>query len=77
MKDEYTFVTLDNDMVTMGDAEFVEIDSQADVDFVYVDSAEMQDAGFIYVDDASSYAGEMDIDFYTSDISDIDVSFVV
>ncbi|MDR1813885.1 MAG: hypothetical protein LBR18_03440 [Tannerella sp.] len=41
MKDDITFVTLDDEMLTMGDASFVDIDSSigGDMDFVQIDSS--------------------------------------
>jgi hypothetical protein len=71
MKDGYTFVTLDNDVVTTGDAVFVDIDASVAGGFVQVDETYTYDADFIMVDDSIG-----DIDF-TSDINEADLSIVV
>ena len=83
MRDEYTFVTLDNDMVTTGDAVFVDIDDTvSEMDFVQIDDmhqmSDMTDdsADFITLDDMDMI-NDMDIDSYVSDISEADVSFVL
>ena len=89
MKDEYTFVTLDNDMVTAGDAVFVDIDETAnmELDFVHVidDSYEMDvqldgvdndSLDFIIMDDVEMI-NNMDIDTYSSDINEADVSIIL
>ena len=84
MRDEYTFVTLDNDMVTTGDAVFVDIDDTvSEMDFVQIDDtvdqlSSMTDdsADFITLDDMDMI-NDMDIDSYVSDISEADVSFVL
>ena len=82
MKGEYTFVTLDNDMVTTGDAVFVDIDNTANVemDFVHIDDSydmtETNSADFITMDDMNIIGG-MDIDAYSSDISEVDVSIIL
>jgi hypothetical protein len=73
MKDEYTFVTLDNDMVTTGDAVFFDVDASAGSGFVQVDETYSFDADFIMVDDS---VGDMDIDF-SSDISEADLMIAV
>lgn len=88
MKDEYTFVTLDNDMVTTGDAVFVDIDDMADaeMDFVHIDDSYDMDVQFDgIVDDSSDFItmdgtdmiNDMDIDSYSSDISEADVSIIL
>jgi len=78
MKEEYTFVTLDNDTVTTGDAVFVDIDETADVDFVHVDETSFtnDDSGFIVMDDSDMY-NHIDIDTYISDISEADLSIIL
>lgn len=85
MRDEYTFVTLDNDMVTTGDAVFVDIDEavNAELDFVQVDDSyvqfdEMTDDGtdFITMDDVNMI-DDMDIDSYISDINEVDVTIIL
>jgi len=85
MKDEYTFVTLDNDMVTTGDAVFVDIDDAvtSELDFVRIDdSYGMFDgtaddsADFIMLDDMDMI-NDMDIDSYMSDINEADVSIIL
>jgi len=85
MKDEYTFVTLDNDMVTTGDAIFVDIDDSinTEMDFVQIDDSFDVDVQFDGVSyDSSDFItmedvdmiNDMDIDLYSSDISEADVS---
>jgi len=85
MKDEYTFVTLDNDMVTTGDAVFVDIDDtvNSEMDFVQIDDSYDVDIQFDgVVSDSSDFIimedvdmiNDMDIDSYSSDISEADVS---
>ncbi|MDR1221708.1 MAG: hypothetical protein LBL07_02355 [Tannerella sp.] len=88
MKDEYTFVTLDNDMVTTGDAVFVDIDDtvNSDMDFVQIDDSYNLDlqidgvmgdsADFITMDDMDMI-NDFDIDSYSSDISESDVSIIL
>jgi len=85
MRDEYTFVTLDNDMVTTGDAVFVDIDDTANFesDFVMIDDLYDQldgmtddSADFITLDDMDMI-NDMDIDSYVSDISEADVSIIL
>jgi len=85
MGDEYTFVTLDNDMVTTGDAIFVDIDEMfnAEMDFVWIDEAYIPLDGsahdftdFITLDDMDMI-GNMDIDSYYSDINESDVSIIL
>ena len=88
MKDEYTFVTLDNDMVTTGDAVFVDIDDtvNAEMDFVHIDESYDMDvqldevaydsSDFIIMDDIEMIS-DMDIDSYSSDISEADVSIML
>jgi hypothetical protein len=88
MKDEYTFVTLDNDMLTTGDAVFVDVDDSMnpDMDFVQIDeaySADIQMDGlmddssdFIIMDDVEMIH-DFDIDTYSSDISEADVSIIL
>ena len=88
MRDEYTFVTLDNDMVTTGDAVFVDIDDSvnAEMDFVQIDNSFDMDvqfdgvaydsSDFIVLDDVDMI-GDMDIDSYLSDISESDVSMIL
>jgi hypothetical protein len=88
MKDEYTFVTLDNDMVTMGDAVFVDIDDtvNGDMDFVQIDDSFDVDfqidgvvdnsSDFITMEDMDM-VNDFDIDTYSSDISEVDVSIIV
>jgi len=85
MSDEYTFVTLDNDMVTTGDAIFVDIDETAnlEMDFVQIDDSYglfdgMADdsADFITLDDMDMF-NDMDIDSYMSDISEADVTIIL
>ncbi|MDR2471947.1 MAG: hypothetical protein LBD53_00080 [Tannerella sp.] len=77
MKDGYTFVTLDNDMLTTGDALFVDIDSQEvnDIEFVQVDNSCSLDVDYITVDDGMF--NDTDIDAYMSDISEADVSIIL
>ena len=88
MKDAYTFVTLDNDMVTTGDAVFVDIDDtvNAEMDFVQIDDSYEMDIQFDgVVDDSSDFItmddmdmiNDMDIDTYLSDISEADVSIIL
>ena len=86
MKDEYTFVTLDNDMVTTGDAVFVDIDDtvNAEMDFVQIDESYDMDVQLDgVVDDSSDFIimDDMDmindIDSYLSDISEADVSMIL
>ena len=78
MKDEYTFVTLDNDMVTTGDAVFVDIDdaANASMDFVYIDESYSMDVQFANSSDFITM-DDMDIDTYSSDISEVDVSIIL
>jgi len=85
MKDEYTFVTLDNDMVTTGDAVFVDIDDtvNTEADFVWVDDSYVQydgmadgSADFITMDDVDMI-NNMDIDTYMSDINEVDVAIIL
>jgi hypothetical protein len=88
MKDEYTFVTLDNDMVTTGDAVFVDIDDMvnADMDFVQIDDSYNVDfqidgvmddsSDFITMDDMNMI-NDFDIDTYSSDINEADVSIIL
>ena len=82
MKDEYTFVTLDNDMVTTGDAVFVDIDDSVntEMDFVQIDDsyegAIYDNSDFIVMDDMNMIT-DMDIDSYSSDISEVDVSIIL
>jgi len=85
MKDEYTFVTLDNDMVTTGDAVFVDIDDTltSEMDFVQIDDAYVHvdgmaddSADFITLDDVDMI-NDMDIDSYMSDINEVDVSILL
>ena len=85
MKEEYTFVTLDNDMVTTGDAVFVDIDDTqiSELDFVqiddafdYVDGPADDSADFITMDDGCMI-NDMDIDSYMSDINEVDVSILL
>ena len=84
MKDEYTFVTLDNDMVTTGDAVFVDIDDSlhTEMDFVQVDDSYVHFDGmtdntdFITIDDMD-VINNMDIDSYMSDISEVDVTIIL
>lgn len=88
MKDEYTFVTLDNDMVTTGDAVFVDIDDSvnSNMDFVQIDNLydlDIQIDGvmdnhvdFITMDDMD-IINDFDIDTYSSDISEADVSIIL
>jgi hypothetical protein len=83
--DEYTFVTLDNDMVTTGDAVFVDIDDvvNSEMDFVRIDDSYVQfdgmaddSADFIMMDDMDM-VNDMDIDSYMSDINEVDVSIIL
>ena len=83
MKGEYTFVTLDNDLVTTGDVVFVDIDDTVNsaYDFVQIDDSfdmAMSDdpVDFITMDDMGMIS-DMDIDSYASDISEVDVSIIV
>jgi hypothetical protein len=87
MIDEYTFVTLDNDTLTTGDALFVDIDEQAntEMDFVHIDDSydlvEMDgfvdnSSDFITLND-TNMTGDMEIDSYMSDINEADVSIIV
>ena len=85
MGDEYTFVTLDNDVVTTGDAIFVDIDDtfNAAMDFVWIDEAYIQFGGtaddfadFITLDDMDMI-GNMDIDSYYSDINESDIAIIL
>ena len=83
MRDEYTFVTLDDDLVTTGDVVFVDIDDSvnAEMDFVQIDDSlfdgVMDDnADFITLDDMDMIH-DMDIDSYVSDISEADVSIIL
>ena len=86
MKDAYTFVTLDNDMVTTGDAVFVDIDDtvNTEMDFVQIDDSYDMDVQFGgVVEDSSDFIimDDMDmindIDSYLSDISEADVSIIL
>ena len=86
MRDAYTFVTLDNDMVTTGDAVFVDIDDtvNTEMDFVQIDDSYDMDIQFDgIVDDSSDFITmddlDMinDIDTYSSDISEADVSIIL
>ena len=81
MKEEYTFVTLDNDMVTTGDAVFVDIDDtvNTEMDFVQIDDSFDiigESSDFIIMDDVDMIT-DMDIDSYSSDISEVDVSIIL
>ncbi|MDR0349504.1 MAG: hypothetical protein LBH90_08455 [Tannerella sp.] len=88
MKDEYTFVTLDNDMLTTGDVVFVDADDSMnlDMDFIQIDdvySADIQmddimddSSDFIIMDDVEMIH-DFDIDMYSSDISEADVSIIL
>jgi hypothetical protein len=88
MKDEYTFVTLDNDILTTGDVVFVDVDESMNpvMDFVQIDetySADIQMDGimdgnsdFIIMDDME-IIHDFDIDTYSSDISETDVSIIL
>ena len=86
MRDEYTFVTLDNDVVTTGDAVFVDIDDtmNTEMDFVQIDDLYDVDVQFDGIVDNSSDFITMDdmdmindIDLYSSDISEADVSIIL
>ena len=86
MKDGYTFVTLDNDMLTTGDAVFVDIDDaiNTEMDFVQIDDSFDVDVQFDGAVDSSSDFITMDdmdmindIDTYSSDISEADVSMIL
>ena len=88
MRDAYTFVTLDNDMVTTGDAVFVDIDDtvNTEMDFVQIDDSYDMDIQFDgVVDDSSDFItmddvdmiNDMDIDSYSSDINEADVSMIL
>ena len=87
MKDEYTFFTLDNDMVTTGDAVFVDIDDtvNTEMDFVQIDDSYVDiqfdgviddSSDFIIMDDVNMI-NDTDIDSYSSDISEADVSMIL
>jgi len=81
MRDEYTFVTLDNDMVTTGDAVFVDLDEAAhsERDFVRIDDSHLQfdaSSNYLILDDMD-YANDMDIDSYASDICEADVTIIL
>jgi hypothetical protein len=85
MIDEYTFVTLDNDTLTTGNALFVDIDEQAsaEMDFVHIDDSfdSIETDGFI--DNNSDFitlddtVNDTDIDSYMSDINEFDVSIIL
>jgi ACT domain-containing protein len=87
MKEEYTFVTLDSDVVTTGDAVFVDIDDtiNTDMDFVQIDDSYDVDfqvegvsddsSDFITLDDMDMI-NDFDIDTYSSDINEVDVSII-
>ena len=88
MRDAYTFVTLDNNMVTTGDAVFVDIDDtvNTEMDFVQIDDSYDMDIQFDgVVDDNSDFIimddvdmiNDIDIDTYSSDISEADVSIIL
>jgi hypothetical protein len=87
MIDEYTFVTLDNDTLTTGDALFVDIDRQSntEADFVHIDdSADFIDSDGVIDDnfdfiimEATNMIDNTDIDSYSSDISEVDVSIIL
>ena len=87
MKDAYTFVTLDNDMVTTGDAVFVDIDetTNTEMDFVQIDDSYDMDVQFDGIIDSSDFItmddmsmiNDMDIDSYSSDICEADVSIIL
>ena len=88
MKGEYTFVTLDNDMVTMGDAIFVDIDDTVNTEFDFVQIDESYDmdvhvdgmtddyVDFITMDDMDMI-NDMDVDSYSSDINEVDVTIIL
>jgi len=85
MNDDYTFVTLDYNMVTTGDAIFVDIDdiSHSEMDFVWIDEADFQYGGaaedfidFIMLDDMD-VNNDMEIDSYMSDINEYDVTIIL
>ena len=87
MRDAYTFVTLDNDLVTTGDAVFVDIDEtvNTEMDFVQIDDSfdmdvqfdgTFESSDFITMDDMNMI-NDMDIDSYSSDISEADVSIIL
>jgi hypothetical protein len=87
MIDEYTFVTLDNDTLTTGNALFVDIDEQAgaEMDFVHIDDSfdSIENEGFIdnssdfIILDDTNMIDDTDIDSYISDINEIDVSIIL
>jgi hypothetical protein len=88
MKDEYTFVTLDNDMVTMGDAVFVDIDDtvNTEMDFVQIDdSFDVDFPGDGLIDDGSDFItmddmgiiNDDDIDTYSSDINEAEMLIIL
>lgn len=88
MKDEYTFVTLDNDMLTTGDAVFVDIDDTAntEIDFVQIDDSYdvdfpidgvMDDSPDFIIMDDTDMINDFDIDTYSSDINEVDVSIIL
>jgi len=79
MKDDYTFVTLDNEMVTTGDAVFVDVDDavESEFDFVSIDESQFENkTDFITFDDMYMI-NDMDIDSYVSDISEADVTIIL
>jgi hypothetical protein len=87
MIDEYTFVTLDNDTLTTGDALFVDIYEQGnpEMDFVHInDSYDLMgsdgfidnSSDFITLDD-TDIINDTDIDLYISDINEADVSIIL
>ncbi|MDR2145318.1 MAG: hypothetical protein LBE91_02520 [Tannerella sp.] len=80
---EYTFVTLDNDMLTTGDAVFVDIDEQmnTEMDFVQIDDsfdfADMDNGSDFIVMDDVDMIHDSDIDSYLSDINESDVTIIL
>jgi hypothetical protein len=79
---EYTFVTLDNDVLTTGETLFVDIEDTTgfDMDFVQIDDSYdgiIDDSSdFITFDDVEMI-NDADIDSYSSDINEVDVSIIV
>jgi hypothetical protein len=79
---EYTFVSLDNDVLTTGEALFVDIDDTAgfDMDFVQIDDSydgSIDDSSDFITLDGVEMIYDTDIDSYSSDINEVDVSILV
>jgi len=75
MRDEYTFVTLEKNLVTTGDVVFVDIDEtvNSELDFVQIDDS------YVQFDDSSDFMmmDDMDIESFVSDICEADVTIIL